>query len=529
MSTIQIYDTTLRDGSQAEELNIVAKDKVLIARALDQIGIHYIEGGWPGANPTDDAFFQSMAPLTLTHSRLVAFGSTHHPTKTAETDKNLKALINSQTQVATIFGKCWDMQAQVALGISLERNIEIIAASIAFLKQHFAEVFFDAEHLFDGFKANPEFSLACLDAALQSGADCLIACDTNGGSLPNEVAEITSILRQKFPNATLGIHAHNDAELAVACTLAAVEQGATHVQGTINGYGERCGNANLCSIIPNLEFKKGLKTIGAKNIEGLTDLSRYVAEIANLRPFLRQPFVGGSAFAHKGGIHVSAVMKNPQTYEHIDPSLVGNTQRVLLSDQAGKANILFKAQQLGYTLEKDDPRLTQFLQSIKTREEHGFEYSVAEASFELMLHEVLGFPCKYFTFKNFFVADSKRQQDHEPITEATVLMEVDGNEEHTAASGNGPVNALDLALRKALERFYPRIANVRLKDFKVRVVAGAVRDANSTASFVRVLIESSDGKHAWNTIGVSHNIIEAAWQALVDCYRYKLLLDEKHK
>ena len=272
MSTIQIYDTTLRDGSQAEELNIVAKDKVLIARALDQIGIHYIEGGWPGANPTDDAFFQSMAPLTLTHSRLVAFGSTHHPTKTAETDKNLKALINSQTQVATIFGKCWDMQAQVALGISLERNIEIIAASIAFLKQHFAEVFFDAEHLFDGFKANPEFSLACLDAALQSGADCLIACDTNGGSLPNEVAEITSILRQKFPNATLGIHAHNDAELAVACTLAAVEQGATHVQGTINGYGERCGNANLCSIIPNLEFKKGLKTIGAKNIEGLTDL-----------------------------------------------------------------------------------------------------------------------------------------------------------------------------------------------------------------------------------------------------------------
>jgi 2-isopropylmalate synthase len=527
MHKVEIYDTTLRDGTQAEELNLTTEDKVLIAHKLDELGVHYIEGGWPGSNPTDLHFFREIAGHTFRTARVAAFGSTHHPATTAEKDANLAALVDSGAAVATIFGKCWDLHAKTALGISLERNIELIRDSVAFLKARMETVFFDGEHFFDGYKHNPEFALACLRAAHEAGADRLIPCDTNGGTLPLEVAEIMRAVRAALPEARLGIHAHNDSETAVASSLAAVAEGAVQVQGTINGYGERCGNANLCSIIPSLELKMGCESIGPERLMRLTEISRYVAEVANLRHFLRQPFVGSSAFAHKGGIHVSAVLKDARTYEHISPETVGNEQRVLLSDLAGKSNIIFKARRLGYVLTKDDPRLKGLLGCIKERESIGFEYSVAEASFELMLHELLGSPKEYFTFKNFFVVDSKREEDSEPYTEATVIVAVRGQEEHTAACGNGPVNALDEALRKALERFYPRIAEVRLKDFKVRVVAGAQRDTGGTASYVRVLIESSDGTNTWSTVGVSHNIIEASWQAVVDCYNYKLMIDDK--
>ncbi|MBU1247640.1 MAG: citramalate synthase [Proteobacteria bacterium] len=526
MRKVEIYDTTLRDGTQAEELNLTTEDKLLIAHRLDDLGLHYIEGGWPGSNPTDKHFFAELVSHSFKNAKIAAFGSTHHPGNTAEKDANLRALVDAATEVVTIFGKSWDLHAKIALKISLERNIELIRDSIAFLKSKVPTVFYDGEHFFDGYKADPQFALACARAAAEAGADCIIPCDTNGGSLPREIAEIMRAVKQALPDVALGIHTHNDSELAVAGALAAVDEGASQVQGTINGFGERCGNANLCSIIPNLELKLGVETIGSDNLQKLTRTASYVTEVANLRPFLRQPFVGSAAFAHKGGIHVSAVMKDSRTYEHIPPASVGNEQRVLLSDQAGKSNIIFKAQSLGYVLKKNDPRLPGLLACIKEREAIGFEYSVAEASFELMLHELLGSPKEFFSFKNFFVVDSKREQDNEPITEATVIVEVKGNEEHTAACGNGPVNALDLALRKGLQTFYPRISEVRLKDFKVRVVAGAQRDTGGTASYVRVLIESSDGAHRWTTVGVSHNIIEASWQAVVDSYNYKLLLDD---
>ncbi len=528
MRKIGIYDTTLRDGTQAEELNLTAKDKLLIAHKLDELGIHYIEGGWPGSNPTDTQFFHEAASHSFKNAKIAAFGATHHPNNTAENDVNLAALLAAKPDVITLFGKSWNLHTKIALGVSLERNLELISDSVGHLKGKVEQIFFDAEHFFDGFKANPEFALACLRQAFEAGASCLIPCDTNGGSLPHEIAEIMRELRKLLPKVDLGIHTHNDSELAVANTLAAVGEGVSQIQGTINGYGERCGNANLCSIIPNLELKLGIETIGKQNMTRLTEISRYVSEVANLRHFLRQPFVGSAAFAHKGGIHVSAVLKDSRTYEHVSPATVGNEQRVLLSDQAGKSNIVFKAKLLGYDLAKDDKRLPGLLACIKERETIGFEYSVAEASFELMLHELLGESKEYFCFKNFFVVDSKREQDNEPITEATVIVEVKGNNEHTAAIGNGPVNALDLALRKGLEKFYPSIADVRLKDFKVRVVAGDQRNTGGTAAYVRVLIESSDGTNQWTTVGVSHNIIEASWQAVVDCYNYKLMQDDKN-
>ncbi|MEF2144489.1 MAG: citramalate synthase [Desulfovibrionaceae bacterium] len=527
MRRVSIYDTTLRDGTQAEELNLTTDDKFRIARKLDELGVHYIEGGWPGSNPTDKQFFREIRKERLAIARIAAFGSTHHPRGTADTDPNLQALLEAETPVLTIFGKTWDLHAKTALGVSLERNLELISDSVAYLRGHVDELFFDAEHFFDGYKANPEFALNCLKAAHEAGADVLVLCDTNGGTLTGELAEIIQGVRNVLPDAALGIHTHNDSELAVANAVEAVRLGASQVQGTINGYGERCGNANLCSIIPNLELKMGIETVGTERIRLLTETSNYVAEVGNLRPFMRQPFVGTSAFAHKGGIHVSAVLKNSETYEHIRPEAVGNKQRVLLSDLAGKSNIIFKARHYGYNLDKNDPRLAALLACIKEREAIGYEYSVADASFELLLREFIGDSKDYFTFHNFFVVDSKREEDNQPLSEATVIVSVQGQREHTAASGNGPVNALDRAVRKALERFYPKLHEVRLKDFKVRVVSGVIRDTGGTGSFVRVLIESSDGKNRWTTIGVSHNIIEASWQAVVDSIIYKLYLDER--
>ncbi len=529
MTKIKIYDTTLRDGTQSEEINLSVQDKIRITRKLDNLGVHYVEGGWPGSNATDKEFFQEISNYALKNCKISAFGSTHMNRLKAEDDPNLAALIESGAKVISIFGKTWDFHATNALGVTLERNIELISNSVSYLRPHVEELFFDAEHFFDGFKANPKFTISCLKAAHEAGADVLVLCDTNGGSMPDFVTEACKAVLEQIPGCSIGIHAHNDCELAVANSLAAVQEGAVQIQGTMNGYGERCGNANLCSIIPNLELKLGYETIGKENLINLKSASTYITEIANLRPFLRQPFVGQAAFAHKGGIHVSAVLKDSTSYEHIDPLLVGNDRRVLLSDLSGKSNVLYKAKQYGYDLDKNDPAVQTILADIKERETIGFEYSAAEASFELLFFKAMGWSKRYFEFINFFVVDAKRKEDKEPFSEATVIVKVHGQENHTAASGDGPVNALDKALRKALEPFYPSLRNVRLQDFKVRVLSGAVRQAAGTSSNVRLLIESTDGKNQWTTMGVSHNIIEASWQALVDSINYKLFKDDPQK
>ncbi|MBA4357842.1 MAG: citramalate synthase, partial [Desulfovibrio sp.] len=521
MRQASIYDTTLRDGTQAEELNLTTEDKIRIAVKLDELGIQYIEGGWPGSNPTDRQFFKEIKNYELKNARLAAFGSTHNAKTAPESDASLKAIVEAQVPVATLFGKTWDFHVTHALRVPLPRNLELIHGSLAFLRPHVDELFFDAEHFFDGFKANPDYALSCLKAAREAGADVLVLCDTNGGTLTHELSGIFSRVQAALPGMALGIHTHNDAELAVANSLEAVRLGAVQVQGTVNGYGERCGNANLCSIIPSLELKLGVSCIGPENLKKLTGVAHYVAETVNLRPFPRQPYVGGSAFAHKAGVHVSAVVKNPETYEHIRPEQVGNTNRILLSDLAGRSNILFKARQYGYDLDKDDPAVLDLLAELKRREGIGYEYSVAEASYEILFFSMMGWSKRYFQLVNYRVLDSVNE-DSEPFSEATVMLQVRGGVAHTAATGRGPVNALDVALRRALEPSYPGLAQMRLLDFKVRVMSLLNRDGGGTASFVRVLIESGDKKDRWTTVGVSHNIIEASWQALVDSINYKL-------
>ncbi len=525
MNSVSIYDTTLRDGTQAEDLHLSTEDKIRIAQKLDDLGIAYIEGGWPVSNPTDQQFFKEIKNYGLKHSRVACFGSTHNPKQAPDQDPNLKSVLQSGASVATLFGKTWDIHVQEALRTSLEHNLEIISASLGFVRPHVQELFFDAEHFFDGFKARPEYGLQCLRKAWEAGADVLVLCDTNGGCLPDDIAEIVTTVREALPGAKLGIHTHNDSETAVASSLAAVRRGAVQVQGTINGYGERCGNANLCSVIPNLELKMGLPCLPEGNLSLLTATAHFVSEIANLKPFLRQPFVGQAAFAHKGGIHVSAVTRNPRTYEHIEPEQVGNKQRILLSDLAGRSNILFKARQFGFHLEKDDPFVSELLAEIKNRESTGYEYAAAEASFELLLNQTLGRMRRYFSLLSFRVIDARHEDQAQPWAEATVMIKVGGVVEHTAAAGHGPVNALDNALRKALERFYPNLKEMRLVDFKVRVLSGR----SGTAANVRVLIESGDVQSRWITVGVSHNIIEASWQALEDSMNYKLFKDDQRK
>jgi 2-isopropylmalate synthase len=411
----------------------------------------------------------------------------------------------------------------------MERNLEIIHDSLAFIRPQVEKLFFDAEHFFDGFKENRDYALACLQQAHSAGADVLVLCDTNGGTLTNEVLEIVDTVQRALPEAHLGIHAHNDSELAVANSLHAVRAGARHVQGTVNGFGERCGNANLCSIVPALELKMGYRCLPPEHLQKLTTVSHYISEVANVRPFARQPYVGRSAFAHKGGVHVSAIRRNPMTYEHIRPEEVGNKQRVLLSDLAGKSNILFKAKQFGVPLDKDDPMVMDVLNQVKHLESIGYEFAVAEASFELLLNRTLGRVRKYYTLLGFRVMDAKNTEDQEPFSEATVMIQVGGETEHTAATGKGPVNALDNALRKGLETFYPNLKEMSLLDFKVRVLQPAMMDSGGTASRVRVLIESGDSKTRWMTVGVSFNIIEASWQALVDSVNYKLFKDDQEK
>jgi 2-isopropylmalate synthase len=518
MRRIEIYDTTLRDGAQTEGIAFSVEDKIRITEKLDELGIQYVEGGWPGANPRDLDYFKKAKKLKLSTSKIVAFGSTHRPKYAVNEDAMFRSLLDAGVQFITIFGKTWDFHVKEALKISLQENLEIIHNSVVYLKKHVETVFFDAEHFFDGYKDNPKYAMKCLAAAQSAGADCIIPCDTNGGSLPADMQMIFKAII-KVIRTPLGIHAHNDSDCAVANSVVAVESGACHVQGTINGLGERCGNANLCSVVPNLQIKLGMQCIKPEQLRRLRDVARFVNEIANMRHFKRQPFVGDSAFAHKAGIHVSAIRKRPETYEHIRPEMVGNSQRVLISDLAGKSNILRKAEEFGIRLAPDAPQIQDIVTTLKHLENEGFQFEGAEASFVLLMKKALGLHKRFFDLIGFRTIIEKRREGEESVSEATIMVRVGGRVEHTAATGKGPVNALDNALRKALDTFYPALKSVKLHDYKVRVLTAG----KGTAAKVRVLVESGDEDERWGTVGVSVNIIEASYQALVDSIEYKLL------
>lgn len=517
MSLVKLYDTTLRDGTQAEDISFLVEDKIRIAHKLDEIGIHYIEGGWPGSNPKDVAFFKDIKKEKLSQAKIAAFGSTRRAKITPDKDHNLKTLVQAEPDVCTIFGKTWDFHVREALRISNEENLELIFDSLEYLKARVPEVFYDAEHFFDGYKANPDYAINTLKAAQDAKADCIVLCDTNGGTMPFELAEIIREVR-KHISAPLGIHTHNDSECAVANSLHAVNEGIVQVQGTINGFGERCGNANLCSIMPALRLKMKAECVSDEQLKKLRDLSRFVYELANLSPDKHQPYVGNSAFAHKGGVHVSAIQRHPETYEHMRPELVGNMTRVLISDLSGRSNILAKAEEFNINMDSKDPVTLEILDNIKEMENRGYQFEGAEASFELLMKRALGTHRKFFSVIGFRVIDEKRHEDQKPFSEATIMVKVGGKVEHTAAEGNGPVNALDNALRKALEKFYPKLKEVKLLDYKVRVLPAG----QGTASSIRVLIESGDKEARWGTVGVSENIIDASYQALIDSIEYKL-------
>jgi len=520
MKKVYIYDATLREGNQTEDIALSVEDKLRITEKLDELGIHFIEAGWPTSNPRDFSYFREVKSSTLKNASIVAFGSTARPGTPVEADKNLNDLISAQTEAVTIFGKAWDIHITEVLKISLDQNLKLIESSVAYLKKHVPRVFFDAEHFFDGYRAHPDYSLKVLTHALNGGADWIVLCDTNGGALPFEIKRAIEGVKKRI-KAPLGIHSHNDGELAVANSLAAVAAGCTQVQGTINGCGERCGNANLCSVIPGLKIKMGRSCIADEQLKKISEVSRFVYELSNLPPDKQQPYVGSSAFAHKAGVHVSAVKKCSDTYEHIPPELVGNTQRILVSDQAGRANILQKAKEFKIDIASHDPLVREILSDLKELERRGFQFEGAEASFELRMRKALGTQKRYFDLVGFRVIIEKKEEG-EPLSEATIMVRVGGKIEHTASLGNGPVNALDNALRKALEKFYPELRQVGLIDYKVRVLTGA----EGTGSRVRVLIETGDKKDKWGTVGVSDNIIEASWQALTDSITYKLLKDE---
>jgi len=525
MKRISLYDTTLRDGCQSEDVSFTLEDKLRIAEKLDHFGIDYIEGGWPGSNPRDEEFFLAVKKFQLTHAKIAAFGSTLRPNITAAHFLNIRLLLKAETPVVTIVGKTWDLHVRDDLRISKKANLEVIGDSIAYLKKRVDQVFFDAEHFFDGYAANPEYALECLTVAAQSGADVVVLCDTRGGRLAHEIQAAMAAAR-KVVATPFGIHCHNDCELAVANSLAAVAAGAVQVQGTVNGFGERCGNANLCSVAPNLQLKMGYQCVSPTQLAQLAEISRFVYELANIEPNKRQPYVGVSAFAHKGGLHVAAVQKNRETYEHIDSELVGNHQRVLVSDLSGRSNVVYKAKEFGLDVESSDPAVKMILDEVKRLEHSGFQYEGAEGSFELLMQKAMHGKVRHFRLIGFRVIDEKRKEDEPPLSEATIMIEgPDGAVEHTAAQGNGPVNALDRALRKALTKFYPQLEKVELLDYKVRVLGGD----EGTGATVRVLIESGDEHDRWGTVGVSPNVIEASWQALVDSIEYKLYKDQKTK
>jgi len=526
---IELYDTTLREGPQAENFNLSVDDKIKVCRQLDRIGIDFIEGGWPGSNPLAVDFFKRMRDVELKQAKLAAFGSTRHFQKSPDKDANIQALLAAKTPAVTIFGKSWDIHVIDALRIELEDNLQIIEDSLTYLRPWVQHLIYDAEHFFDGFKNNRDYCLATLGRAIAGGAETIALCDTNGGTLPHEIPEIMQRVQQYCAElgstVRIGIHAHNDSETGVANALMSVHLGANQVQGTINGFGERCGNANLTSIIPALIFKMGLECKVGKRIDQLYTTARMVNELANLPHNRYQPYIGESAFAHKGGVHVSAVQRNPMTYEHIAPEKVGNVRRVLISDQSGKANVLMKAQKYGLELDQDDPMMAAIVSELKHLENQGYQYEAAEASFELLMRKAMGLRRDFFQLEAFRVLHHNHDLAQNPITEATIRLYVDGNEVHTASMGEGPVNALDRALRKALTRFYPRLEDMELLDYKVRVLTGE----HGTGAKVRVLVESRDLEDSWGTVGVSVNIIEASWQALVDSINYKLMKDERNR
>ena len=518
MSDLLLYDTTLRDGAQTEGVALSVEDKIKIATKLDGLGVDYVEGGF-SAPPmrTDMEFFARMREEPLQHAKLVVFGMTRRAGVKASDDPAVRNLVDLGAPVAAIVGKTWDLHVTSALRVQPEENLSMIADTVEFAKGGGVEVCFDAEHFFDGFRRNREYAVACLRAAAQAGADTICLCDTNGGMLPHEIEEAVRAVRDAVPT-RLGIHAHDDCGLAVANTLAAVNAGVAQIQGTINGYGERCGTANLCAVIPNLQLKMGRQVLSDEQFAQLYETAHYVASVANMPPPERDAYVGRSAFSHKGGMHVDAMLKNPRTYEHVRPEAVGNERRFLVSDQVGRSMVVLKAQALDLPLEKESPEAKQIMERLKEMEHAGYQFDGAEASFELMVRKSVGLYEPRFQLEGFRVIVEK---DHEGElrTEATIKLQVNGEEEHTAAEGDGPVHALDNALRKALNRFYPQLAGIRLTDFKVRVVNAA----EGTAAKVRVMVESRAGAQSWTTVGVHTNIIEASWQALVDGVEYGLL------
>ena len=513
------YDSTLRDGAQAQGVSFTVEDKLKIVQRLDELGIGYIEAGNPGSNPKDLEFFEQVAALKLKNAKIIAFGSTRKVGTNAAEDRNLQSLLSANTAAVAIFGKSWDYQVTDILRATLEENLSMIADTIGYLKRQGKEVVFDAEHFFDGYKANANYALKTLQAAVEAGADVLCLCDTNGGTFPDEISAITKTVVSHF-NVQVGIHCHNDCEMAVANSIAAVQAGAMQVQGTMNGIGERCGNANLCSIIPNLQLKLGLNCIPQDNMAELTSAARFVSEIANMTFNDKAPYVGNDAFSHKGGMHIDAVSKNPISYEHINPEQIGNVRHILVSEVAGRSALLAKINAVDPALNKDSPETKRILEHLKTLEHEGYQFESAESSFELLVMRLLGKLEPFFTLKEYKVSTHAPSADG-VNSSATVRITVGDEEESTTGVGDGPVNALDKAVRKALERFYPAIKDVKLIDYKVRVLDSD----KATAAKVRVLIESADQHASWTTVGVSTDIIDASWRAMLDAIEYKLMLD----
>jgi len=518
---VKLFDTTLRDGAQTEGISFSLEDKLKIAKLLDELGVHYIEGGWPGSNPKDIEFFKAIRDVKLKTAKIVAFSSTRRPGIKIEEDKNIQTLLAADTPAVSIFGKSWDFHVKDALKTTLEENLAMIKDTISYCKKAGREVIFDAEHFFDGYKANPEYALKVLKTAEEAGADVLCLCDTNGGTLAFEAQKIINEIKPKVKK-PLGIHAHNDSECAVSVSGMAVYCGCTQVQGTINGYGERCGNANLCSIIPILKLKLGIDCVSDAQLKRLTEISRRVAEIANLPQSAHQPFVGRSAFSHKGGIHVSAVVKHPGTYEHVKPELVGNERRITISELSGVSNLLVKAEEYKVDLKKDSPEVKKLIKVLKELEHQGYSFEEGEASFELLLKRTIGKIEPFFILEEFKIETDKKGNAPAIVT-AHVKLKVKGKQYDAIGVGDGPINALDNALRKVLEDIYPEIKTVKLTDYKVRVL----NTEAGTAARVRVIVESADEKSVWNTVGVSTNVIEASWLALVDSIEYKLMKGSK--
>lgn len=518
---IIIYDTTLRDGSQTDGVSFTVKDKIKITEKLDDLGVHYIEGGWPGSNPKDKEFFKLMKNKKLKNAALAAFGSTRRAKIKASEDTNLKDLISSQAPTLTIFGKSWDLHVTDVIKTTLEENLAMIKESVAFLKSKKREVFYDAEHFFDGYKRNPQYALKTILAAQEGGADCIVLCDTNGGTLPDEMRRIINEIRDQV-SVPLGIHVHNDLDLAVANSLTAIEMGCVQVQGTFNGLGERCGNADLCTIIGILYTKMKRPSIPDANVKKLMETSYFLSEMSNIKLPDNHAFVGHSAFAHKGGVHIDAMIKNPLAYEHVDPELVGNRRRFVTSDLAGKMPIVLMAQKMDVQLDKKSPEAKKLLKNLQDKEKEGYQFDAADASFELFVSRGLKKHKPFFKLEGFKVSSEKRI-DGKVFAEASVRLSVNGREEFSASQGSGPVDALDKALRHALKKFYPSIESMHLSDYKVRVL----NTQAATAAKVRVLIESQDGTDSWTTVGVHENIIEASWEALLDSIEYKLLKDSK--